>query len=744
MGHPCPEVALPALGFWSKAGRDVLAVHTSATAPLLQSCVAACTYPRDMGERDDEYAEVKADMRAAARRLAHDLVRGDAPADGGSADDGGSGGAAAPSTTVAGMAPHVLAATAGLVESCAAAAHALCRAYAAQGLPPAALPPSPPPANDPIEWQPLEASLHVLCALAPALAARDAPTMQLMCSPVVRSLVEVLPTLPPRRALWREATLLAAELALAIDSAQDAALQAALLCTTAAARTLSVSEGGDETADADEPFEFTRPSAGDSAPPVHAGASALWRLCSGSAVAAAGLAAAPGVFDGILAAYQACAPAEGVTSVPPKAACLLKVLCALARASASPQDDFRTQQLCMPLVNVLRSAQAAAAGGTGAATPAAAAAATSVALHQLTVVARHAGRVQPGPLGLLAAEWPTIRSVTIALNANGSVAHSTCRLLSVALTHAEGAVRGLVEAAAQLTTELHRPIASPTRPMPCVLEPLTAALRRVGTPAATGGAAGEQASALPVDAPLEAGLVGWLEGALAAFLPSLSAPSTPTGVGSDAAPIDLTDDDEEALAAVCDVLSAGLSVLSVPRIVDVAATAALPLLCGSAAGLRATERDAARAALTLARGLLTAPPHPTLQRLLHQEQGGMALALGLLNAAGGAMPSYLQDDVALACRTLFTAQPEVGAAWVQAAVNSPSFAHPHINGEKAVVPTGGNRSMLLANYAMVLQYLASHKAWDHFATVLLRGVAVSEAADDDDEEGDDLPVEPIG
>ena len=52
--------------------------------------------------------------------------------------------------------------------------------------------------------------------------------------------------------------------------------------------------------------------------------------------------------------------------------------------------------------------------------------------------------------------------------------------------------------------------------------------------------------------------------------------------------------------------------------------------------------------------------------------------------------------------------------------------------------SGGNRATLLANYAMVLQMLATHQVWDHFATVLVRGVAVSEAEDqdgDDDEGG---------
>ena len=46
------------------------------------------------------------------------------------------------------------------------------------------------------------------------------------------------------------------------------------------------------------------------------------------------------------------------------------------------------------------------------------------------------------------------------------------------------------------------------------------------------------------------------------------------------------------------------------------------------------------------------------------------------------------------------------------AVSNPAFSHPHVTGERAVVPTGGNRGTLLQNYANVLQYLAGHGAWE--------------------------------
>ena len=186
---------------------------------------------------------------------------------------------------------------------------------------------------------------------------------------------------------------------------------------------------------------------------------------------------------------------------------------------------------------------------------------------------------------------------------------------------------------------------------------------------------------------------------------------------------------------MCALLSACV-LSSLPQLVSRAAAAAFPLLCGSAGGLRITEREPGRAALTLARHLLAAEPasNPTVHRILHQEGGGAALALALLNAAGGAMPAYLQDDIAGACQLLYTAQADAGPGWVTAAVHHPNFAHPAVNGPNVVVPTGGNRGSILANYAMVLQYLATARAWEPFATVLARGVAVSEADDQDEAE----------
>ena len=254
-----------------------------------------------------------------------------------------------------------------------------------------------------------------------------------------------------------------------------------------------------------------------------------------------------------------------------------------------------------------------------------------------------------GVLGVIAGEWDTLRRHTMlamgTLQGGGGggggakLLASLCRLLRDALLHCEGSARELIEAAAPLCLELLRSggaggggggraggggavgIAGPagggagagagaSRPVPCVLEPLAAALSRCAvataptpsaataapTPASPASPASATASRVPVDALLESGLVAWTEAALSMVMPSLTAgPSAAVGDGTDAAPVDLTDDDDEALAATCDVLSA--CVLSaVPRLVDLACAAAPGLLCGPDSPMsRATgERPASR------------------------------------------------------------------------------------------------------------------------------------------------------
>ena len=64
-----------------------------------------------------------------------------------------------------------------------------------------------------------------------------------------------------------------------------------------------------------------------------------------------------------------------------------------------------------------------------------------------------------------------------------------------------------------------------------------------------------------------------------------------------------------------------------------------------------------------------------------QEGRGVALTTALLNAAGGAMPSYLHGEVAASCRVLFTARPEHAASWVEAAAASPAFRHHRVGAE---------------------------------------------------------------
>ena len=62
----------------------------------------------------------------------------------------------------------------------------------------------------------------------------------------------------------------------------------------------------------------------------------------------------------------------------------------------------------------------------------------------------------------------------------------------------------------------------------------------------------------------------------------------------------------------------------------------------------------------------------------HSEGGGAALALTLLNAAGGAMPTYVHEEVGATMRVLYTAQSSAAASWVQAATNDPFFSHARV------------------------------------------------------------------
>ena len=80
---------------------------------------------------------------------------------------------------------------------------------------------------------------------------------------------------------------------------------------------------------------------------------------------------------------------------------------------------------------------------------------------------------------------------------------------------------------------------------------------------------------------------------------------------------------------------------------------------------------------------------------------------------------------------MFTAQAGGASTWMQAAVTRPDFEHPRVTGASATIPTGGTHATVAATYVQVLGYLASHKAWEHFETVLVRGIMVSEAEDQD-------------
>ena len=703
-GHVCPEVSIAALGFWAVAGSTVLSMHAAATQPLLSALISACEYPRDMGDRDGDYCEQKEEVRQNARRVV-------------------AGALLSPSATSTGMAPHVLEGTAWLIELAATEAHTLTTTPDPLGQ--LSTPPSPPPSNDTLPWTRLEAALHILGAIATGLSTTQEPSAkQLMHANTTKTLISTLPILPARRALWREAAITSSELGLSLDLSNQEASSLLLACCTAAARTLQVEEFGGNSSD-DEPFEFVKPHNDDSGGvTVHAGASALWRLCGGSAAVASSLAQASGVFDGVLRAQQQ-AYSSGSSQV--KGDHLLKVACALARSSASLADE-RLQQIAAPMINLLRSAaqQATTAGNLAAASPIA-----TAAFEQLCILARHAGAVQPGVLGLLASEWTTIRGLTLTLAKEESPLHKACALLSIAMRSCDGSVRQLLEASAAVSIELLRVASAGSRPPPCVLLPLAAAIRRAYNIVEDGATAAAASPPELVDAAMESGLVGWVEACLSSYLPSLATPTQPSGIGSDDAPIDLTDDGDEAIGNVCMVLSACVRSSSA-RLVGLAATHGLPLLCGSAGGLRVMERDAGKSALAFTRHLLSCND-ATVQSQLGGE-GGPLIALHLLNGAGGAMPPYLLDEIGLTCKAMYTVHAEAAANWMHQAVNSPNFSHPHVTGPQASVPTGGNRSTVLTNYAQVLGYLAGHGAWEYFNTVLARGVMVSEGADQGDAE----------
>ena len=118
----------------------------------------------------------------------------------------------------------VLEACGWLLTAAASQAQALTASPDPLNVPPSGPPPSPPPSNDPLQWRQLEACLHVLGALAPALASPEPAARQVTLSPAATSLIGALPVLPARRALWREAALTASALGLVLDPVQQAPL----------------------------------------------------------------------------------------------------------------------------------------------------------------------------------------------------------------------------------------------------------------------------------------------------------------------------------------------------------------------------------------------------------------------------------------------------------------------------------------------------------------------------------------
>ena len=193
---------------------------------------------------------------------------------------------------------------------------------------------------------------------------------------------------------------------------------------------------------------------------------------------------------------------------------------------------------------------------------------------------------------------------------------------------------------------------------------------------------------------------------------------------SEAAPVDLVDDDDEMLEHACLTLSACVRCRSA-RLADRAAAVALPLLCAD--GLKVHEADAGKAALTLAGELFGARSAAAERLLVHDGYGAAAHTRAAeRRRRRAALLRARRRRYTL--RALYTARPDAAATWVHGAAASAQFSHPRVTGPaaSAVEPTGGAAS-LRTNYATVLGYLAQHGAWDHFQTVLTRGVAVSGA-----------------
>ena len=744
VSHPEPRVVLPVVGFWSRAGGAVLTSHAAATQPLLAALMVAAQYPPNMDDRadlDDGFLDAKLEVRAAVHHTVRTTLLG-AEAAHDEAGAPGSDGAPGAPTGVPSISDALLEATSWLLCSARDDAAAL-TSHKRHHTDDAATQ----PAGELGLSRRLEATLHVLIALVPGLARGGAYTV--LTSQALAELLCKLPLMPDGRAgpaLWRSAAVCAGEVAMALDTALPPPLLHA--CAYAVTRSLAFQEAQEADGEDDA---FTVLEDGHA---LHAGVSALWRWCSHGSSGAAQLAALPTLFETVGSAYERSMQRdEGHGSTLPtgtlstaKATKLLQVLSTLAAATQPTEAAHaRVELLCAPMVAALRRVAAAAAAGSAGGAAAAEPSIAALAFEQLSTVARYAGRVAPGLLATLSADWATLRAVALGLVSQPNVLHAACALLADTLRCAHGAgTTAFVEAAGQLALELMRANGFGGKAPPAVLMPLAAAIERTYASAAEGAAASLAATSvggLPtrvaqppppaalVEPALETALLVWLERALGVFVPRLTAPSGPSGEGSDVSPLDLTGDDgDEVTEHTCGVLSACV-ISGQSRLIEQAAALALPLLCGP--GLKVGEQRAGTAALRLA-AQLYASPSPTVVRMLGQEGYGVALTLSLLNGAGGALPSYLQDSIAAAARTMYTAPPSRAAAagWVQAAVRSPSFSHARVTGPThSEEPTGGSKAKNVSNYAMVLSYLAENGAWEPFGTVLERGVAVSEVED---------------
>ena len=141
---------------------------------------------------------------------------------------------------------------------------------------------------------------------------------------------------------------------------------------------------------------------------------------------------------------------------------------------------------------------------------------------------------------------------------------------------------------------------------------------------------------------------------------------------------------------------------------------------------RATGREARRGPRPC---LTSSPQGPRRCSGCYTLKGRARPGPALLNAAGGALPAYVADEVGSACRSMYVSLPDAAGGWVQAATASPHFFHPRQRA-RSVRDRGQPFGVLRVRDGARLP--AGHGAWGR-PDILTRGVAVSESEEPTDE-----------